>query len=359
MGNNYDSFAQALLGWFELHGRHDLPWQVDRTVYRVWVSEIMLQQTQVATVIPYYHRFLSSFPSIKVLANAHIDQVLRHWQGLGYYARARNLHCSAQIIRDQYRGEFPQTINAVLQLPGIGRSTAAAILTFACGQNWPILDGNVKRVLARCFMVAGWYGQSSTMKQLWLLSEAVTPAQRTDDFNQAMMDLGSMVCLKSKPLCQHCPLANNCASNQQQVQHQYPHRKPAKRKPHKSTLMLLHRYRNQVLLYRRPPTAIWGGLWSLPEVAGVDEVSAWQQDNLSLQSPCSSVYENLIKHQFSHFSLDISVAIVELVSFPKKVADCENQVFVDFNRLSELGLPTPVRNILNQLCDFNDSGKSR
>ncbi len=349
MSSINDNFAEALVGWSEKYGRHDLPWQVDKTVYRVWLSEIMLQQTQVATVIAYYHRFLNSFPSIMVLANADIDQVLQHWQGLGYYARARNLHRSAQIIRDHYHGEFPQAIEAVLQLPGIGRSTAAAILTFACGQRWPILDGNVKRVLARCFQVSGWYGQGSTMKQLWQLSEAVTPEQRTSDFNQAMMDLGSMVCLKSKPLCQQCPLTNHCQSYQQQTQHQYPHKKPAKRKPHKSTLMLLHRYRDEVLLYRRPPAGIWGGLWSLPEVGKVDEIDTWQQNNLSLQSPYLSVSENLIKHQFTHFSLDISVADIKLKGFPEKISDNENMEFVALAELEKYGLPTPARKILTKM----------
>ena len=171
-------FSDKLLDWYARHGRHHLPWQLDKTPYRVWLSEIMLQQTQVAAVIPYYHRFLESFPTIKVLANTDIDRVLQHWQGLGYYARARNLHKAAQIIRDQYGGSFPENMEAVLALPGIGRSTAAAILTFACDQSWPILDGNVKRVLARCYEVKGWYGRSETMKQLWQLSESVTPAQK-------------------------------------------------------------------------------------------------------------------------------------------------------------------------------------
>ena len=236
------SFAEALLSWFDQFGRHGLPWQTDKTPYRVWLSEIMLQQTQVATVIPYYQRFLNHFPDIDSLANADIDQVLQHWQGLGYYARARNLHRAAQIIRDEHRGSFPQDIEDVLALPGIGRSTAAAILTFACGQNWPILDGNVKRVLARYFQVEGWYGQSETMKQLWQHSESVTPSLRTDDFNQAMMDLGSMVCVKSKPLCDRCPITAECLSFQHQTQGLYPHKKPRKDKPHKQTLMLLYRF---------------------------------------------------------------------------------------------------------------------
>jgi len=341
-------FADALLQWFVVHGRHDLPWQLDKTAYRVWLSEIMLQQTQVATVIPYYQRFLQSFPTIKSLADADIDTVLQHWQGLGYYARARNLHRAAQIIRDQHGGEFPVELDAVLDLPGVGRSTAGAILTFAYGQSWPILDGNVKRVLARCFQVEGWYGQSTTMQQLWQLAEQVTPIQHTDDFNQGMMDLGATVCLKSKPKCEVCPLSSHCQSFQQNTQKDYPQKKPVKIKPHKQTWMLLHRYEDQVLLYRRPPTGIWGGLWSLPEAANQTEIKSWQKINRVTQVPPSSISENLIRHQFTHYSLDISVAEFTLERLPEKIADNENMKFVAFDNIAEFGLPTPVRKILKQ-----------
>jgi len=340
-------FAEALLDWFQVHGRHDLPWQQDKTAYRVWLSEIMLQQTQVATVVPYYQRFLKSFPTITSLANADIDSVLQHWQGLGYYARARNLHRAAQIIRDQHGGQFPVKLGAVLALPGIGRSTAAAILTFACGQSWPILDGNVKRVLARCFQVSGWYGQSATMQQLWQLSEQLTPKQKTDDYNQGMMDLGATVCLKSRPNCEVCPLTKHCQSFQQGTQKDYPHKKPRKIKPHKQTLMLIHRYHGQILLYRRPPTGIWGGLWSLPEVEGVDEIGDWQDRVLSTRQKINSITENILRHQFTHYSLDISIAEITLESLPNKIADNEDMKFVALNELEAYGLPTPVRNILN------------
>ena len=349
MGDKRTAIAGPLLEWFEQHGRHDLPWQTNRTAYRVWLSEIMLQQTQVATVMPYYYRFLDSFPSIQSLADADIDSVLQHWQGLGYYARARNLHRSAQIIRDQYGGIFPESIDAVMALPGIGRSTAAAILTFARGQSWPILDGNVKRVLSRYFQVPGWYGQSHTMKQLWSLSERVTPRHRTDDFNQAMMDLGSMVCLRTKPLCERCPLSPNCLSFKNSTQQQFPGKKPGKPKPHKNTLMLMHRYRHSVLLYRRPPTGIWGGLWSLPEVSNCDEITHWQQVHLGLEAPVNSISENIIRHQFTHFSLDISVAVTELTLPPAKLADSASYEFVPLNEISAYGLPTPVKKILNEL----------
>jgi len=341
--------SEELLDWYERHGRHHLPWQIDKTPYRVWLSEIMLQQTQVGTVIPYYHRFLESFPSIKALANTDIDRVLQHWQGLGYYARARNMHKAAKIIRDQYDSNFPEDMEAVMALPGIGRSTAAAILTFACNQSWPILDGNVKRVLVRCFEVEGWYGQSDTMKRLWQLSESVTPALKTDDFNQAMMDLGSMVCLKSKPLCQQCPLSKFCFSYRNNTQSQYPQKKPSKAKPLKQTLMLLHRHKEQVLLIRRPPTGIWGGLWSLPEVESEIKIKGWQEKNLSAQSPLLSVSENVIRHQFTHFSLDISVANFELLKLVEIISDNGDMKFVEIKDLSKFGLPTPVQKILKQL----------
>ena len=346
----FEDFASRVIDWQSQHGRHQLPWQ-HQDAYRVWLSEIMLQQTQVATVIPYYQRFLKRFPTIESLANSDIDSVLQHWQGLGYYARARNLHRAAQLILDQHDGQFPTELDAVLALPGIGRSTAAAILTFACQQSWPILDGNVKRVLARCFQVDGWYGQSATMQLLWQLSEQLTPKQKTDDYNQSMMDLGATVCLKSKPKCDECPLTSHCQSYQQKTQNQYPQKKPRKLKPHKQTLMLLHRYEDRVLLYRRPPTGIWGGLWSLPEVEGVDNIGDWQDRGLASRPETKSIAENVLKHQFTHFSLDISVAEIKLESLPEKIADNEDMVFVAFNDLAEFGLPTPVRKILSTAFD--------
>jgi A/G-specific adenine glycosylase len=339
-------YAQSLVDWFQLHGRHALPWQIDKTAYRVWLSEIMLQQTQVTTVIPYYQRFLERFPDIQSLADASIDEVLQCWQGLGYYARARNLHSAALIMRDQYQSQFPQQFKQVMALPGIGRSTAGAILTFACGQSWPILDGNVKRVLARNFRVRGWYQQAKTMNTLWQISEQLTPSQNTDQFNQAMMDLGATVCLKSKPKCGLCPLTQYCESYLHAEQSSYPEKKPARVKPQKQTLMLLHRYQQQVLLYRRPASGIWGGLWSLPEVGGKEEIEDWQAGNLACASPPGEIKTNVLKHQFTHFSLDISVALIDLDRLPERVADEENIAFVATVDLSKYGLPTPVRKLL-------------
>ena len=342
------SFANKVLSWYERYGRHNLPWQ-KQDAYRVWLSEIMLQQTQVTTVIPYYQNFLERFPDIKTLADASVDDVLQYWQGLGYYARARNLHKAAQIIRDEHKGMFPEVREAVEALPGIGRSTAGAILSFACGQSWPILDGNVKRVLARCFRVKGWYGQSNTMQQLWYLAESVTPPKNTAAFNQAMMDIGSMVCVKSSPKCGICPLKKFCGSYLHHCQAQFPEKKPKRAKPHKSTLMLLHRCQDQMLLWRRPPSGIWGGLWSLPEVDDTNAIALWQQSFLSLEQEPGSIQDSVIRHQFTHYSLDISVAIIELESLPRKVADSENYRWVSADSLAEHGLPTPVKNLLAKL----------
>jgi A/G-specific adenine glycosylase len=347
MGIQAVSFADKVLAWHRQFGRHHLPWQ-HQDGYRVWLSEIMLQQTQVGTVIPYYENFLEYFPSIEALAAANIDSVLQHWQGLGYYARARNLHKAAQIMRDQHGGQFPETMIEAQALPGVGRSTAAAILSFVYAQSWPILDGNVKRVLARCFQVEGWYGKSDTMKRLWQLSESVTPSRQTANFNQAMMDIGSMICLKSKPKCESCPLIDACASYRDNSQAQYPAKKPKKGKPHKSTLMLLHRCQGQVLLYRRPASGIWGGLWSLPEVEDVDQIDRWQLGYLSDTQAPAGIEENLLRHQFTHYSLDISLAVIELERLPDRIADGDNHAWVRIAELTEYGLPTPVKKILSR-----------
>ncbi len=341
-------FATAVLDWYRRYGRRDLPWQ-QQDPYRVWLSEIMLQQTQVNTVIPYYLAFLQRFPDLRQLADASIDEVLQHWQGLGYYARARNLHKAAIIIRDQHKGRFPNDFAALEALPGIGRSTAGAILSFAFDQHWPILDGNVKRVLARCFRVAGWYGQSDTMKQLWYLAESVTPARETAGFNQAMMDIGSMVCVKSKPKCEACPLKAMCSSYLHHSQAEYPQKKPARRKPHKHTLMLLHRCDEQILLWRRPPSGIWGGLWSLPEVDKESAVELWQSSFLSLTQAPRTIQRDVIRHQFSHYSLDISLAIIELDELPRNISDSDNYAWIEVDAIGNHGLPTPVRKLLAML----------
>jgi len=348
MDSDAASFANAAIDWHRRYGRRDLPWQ-GQDAYRVWLSEIMLQQTQVATVIPYYLAFIDRFPNIVSLADAEIDTVLRHWQGLGYYARARNLHKTAQIVRDRHNGRFPETFDEVVALPGVGRSTAGAILSFAAGQRWPILDGNVKRVLARCFRVAGWYGRSDTMQQLWYLAESVTPAENTAEFNQAMMDIGAMVCVRSNPKCEACPLKSMCSSYLHHSQSEFPQRKPGKTRPRRRTLMLLHRHAGRVLLWRRPPSGIWGGLWSLPEVGDADALALWQQSFLSTTQPPNRLQRDVMRHQFTHYSLDISLAIIEMENLPGEIFDRDNYAWVELADLDSYGLPTPVRKLLATL----------
>ena len=343
------SFAAAVVAWYRRHGRHDLPWQ-GQGAYRVWLSEIMLQQTQVATVIPYYHAFVARFPDVVALADADIDEVLALWQGLGYYARARNLHRAARVIRDLHGGVFPEEFDALAALPGIGRSTAGAILSFAFGQSLPILDGNVKRVLARCFRVPGWYGRADTMRQLWHLAEAVTPAAEAAEFNQAMMDIGATICRRARPGCDDCPLRPMCASHRHQSQAEYPQKKPRKARPHRRTLMLVHRAADEVLLWRRPPSGIWGGLWSLPEVERERDIEPWQQSYLNTTQPPRHIQRRALRHQFTHYSLDISLATIELERRPAHVSDPDNYQWIAVRELPSRGLPTPVRRLLETLA---------
>jgi len=253
-------FSKQVVDWYHLHGRKTLPWQLGKTPYKVWVSEVMLQQTQVVTVIPYFEKFMKSFPDIIALANAEEDQVLHHWTGLGYYARARNLHKTAKIVRDKYNGLFPQTLEEVMDLPGIGRSTAGAVLSLSLGQHHPILDGNVKRVLARYFMVEGWYGVKKVENQLWHLSSQLTPKNNVTEFNQAMMDLGASLCSRSRFDCEPCPLSSRCGAFNARKVKEFPHSKPKKAVPKKSCHQLIIKCDDKVLMEKRPSSGIWGGI---------------------------------------------------------------------------------------------------
>jgi A/G-specific adenine glycosylase len=258
--------ADALLPWFDRHGRHDLPWKAGADPYRIWLSEIMLQQTQVTTVIPYYERFLEAFPDADALAAAEVDAVLARWTGLGYYARARNLHRAARAIVDDHGGRFPADVDALAALPGIGRSTAGAIAAQAFGVRAPILDGNVKRVITRLAAVEGWPGRTAVARELWALAEDWTPAERVADYTQAVMDLGATVCTPRRPACDACPLADRCLARARGLQHRLPTPKPKREKPERRTRMLLIQDPDgAVLLERRPPQGIWGGLWCFPQ----------------------------------------------------------------------------------------------
>ena len=267
-----DSFAERLLAWFDVHGRKDLPWQVDDS-YAIWISEIMLQQTQVQTVIPYYERFMLRFPDAVALADAPLDEVLHHWSGLGYYARARNLHAAAEIVRDQHGGRFPTSFDDVEALPGVGRSTAGAIIALSSGERHPILDGNVKRVLARHAAIDGWPGKTDVANALWALAEEHTPTERVADYTQAIMDLGATLCTRSRPRCAACPVHADCRACAMDAVERFPGKKPKKAKPRKVTTMLMAVSRDSLYLERRPAAGIWGGLWSLPEVDndGIDD----------------------------------------------------------------------------------------
>ena len=300
-------FAAQVLDWFDRHGRKHLPWQQNPTPYRVWVSEIMLQQTQVATVIPYYERFMQRFPDVLSLANAPADDVLKHWEGLGYYTRARNLHKAAQTLRDQYNGEFPTTLEQVEALSGIGRSTAGAILSLSCNQAHAILDGNVKRVLARYHAVSGNPAQSEVLKTLWKYAESYVPSSRNNAYTQTMMDLGATLCTRSNPTCLLCPINSGCQALKQGNPQAYPSAKPTKVLPEKSAIMLVLRNKaGELMLQRRPPTGIWGGLWSFPEFS--DQASALA----SLAKPPNNMLSlPVISHTFSHFRLHLTPLLVE------------------------------------------------
>lgn len=351
-----DCFSGKLLDWYDRHGRHNLPWHHDRTPYRVWVSEIMLQQTQVATVIPYYQAFMARFPSVQVLAEAPEDDVLSHWSGLGYYARARNLQKAARTVVDEFGGDFPDTQEQLETLTGIGRSTAAAIIAQAFNRRAAILDGNVKRVLARYHAVPGWPGQTSTLSQLWQHAEAHTPDQRVRDYTQAIMDLGALVCTRSRPACSDCPLNQNCAAYARDEVKLYPGAKPKKAKPEKTTWMvILEDGQGRILLERRPPSGIWGGLWSLPELdpaLNPEELPDACASSLGLACEEPELISGF-RHTFSHYHLHIQPARMRLTEVPAAVptkapaiseTDRHRWLFPD--EALSLGLPAPIRSLL-------------
>jgi len=341
-------FSDKLLGWFAGNGRKDLPWQKSPSPYRVWVSEIMLQQTQVNTVIPYYQRFMEAFPDVQTLAAADQDKVLHHWTGLGYYARARNLHRAAQEVVDKYEGGFPEQVDQLCELPGIGHSTAGAIVALAHGKRATILDGNVKRVLTRCFAVAGWPEQSAVRKQLWELAESLTPDKQVGPYTQAIMDLGATVCTRSKPDCPACPFQDQCQALKSDNVGSYPGRKPARTLPVKATVMhMLHNRKNQVLLEKRPPTGIWGGLWSFPET----EDAAQFPDVIVIElQPTKSERWPVLRHTFSHYHLDITPLHQQVGKLPDKVMESGRWLWYPLDQPVEVGLAAPVKKLLQRLA---------
>ncbi len=345
-----DTFAARLLRWFDAHGRKDLPWQRPRTPYRVWLSEVMLQQTQVATVIPYFARFVAALPDLHALASATQDEVFALWSGLGYYSRARNLQRAAQLCVERHGGELPHDFDALVALPGIGRSTAGAILAQAFDLQFPILDGNVKRVLARRHGIAGWPGEKSIENQLWKFAGSQTPHDRVADYTQAIMDLGATVCTRARPHCADCPVNDGCIAQRDGLTQELPARKPARALPTRSILMLVLRdAHGRVLLERRAPTGIWAGLWSLPEA--VDETSARETVARTQTHARGAIAFRALPaftHTFTHFHLDVT-PLAAAVDYPAAIADDADRRWLHRHEAAALGLPAPVRKLIASL----------
>jgi A/G-specific adenine glycosylase len=342
------AFAETLLAWHAVAGRHDLPWQHPRSAYRVWLSEIMLQQTQVQTVIPYFENFLAQFPNLRALAEASDQEVMQAWAGLGYYSRARNLHKAARICITDHDGELPHEFDALMALPGIGRTTAGAILSQAHGKRYAIVDGNVKRVLTRFFAISGDPASTAVSKQLWTMAENLLPEKRMADYSQAIMDLGATVCTRSKPSCARCPLAGNCEALQTGSVMRFPERKTAKKIPQRERFFLVMINTNgDILLEHRPAKGIWGGLHSLPEADDTDSV----KQLASKLAKCRNTPQALapVEHVFSHFRLLMRPLLFNGCTLKSQIADNDAKVWVSRAHLSTYGLPAPIKKILMSL----------
>ncbi len=341
-----DSFGARLLAWFDHSGRHDLPWQHPRTPYRVWLSEIMLQQTQVKTATPYFERFVAALPTLEALAAAPLDDVLALWSGLGYYARARNLHNAAKQCIERHHGALPRNLDALVALPGIGRSTAAAILSQAWGDRHAILDGNVKRVLARYHGVTGWPGVPVVEKQLWACAENHLPHVRLADYTQAQMDLGATLCTRSDPSCVLCPLQVDCVARIERRTAELPTRKPGKSVPHRhAQVLLLENSQGQVLLQQRPPAGIWASLWTLPQADDDASARDWFERHLQGSFDTGEPLPS-IAHAFSHYKLDLHPRRWREIALRDAVGDNDDLRWVACDQLATLGIPAPIRRLL-------------
>jgi A/G-specific adenine glycosylase len=339
-----DAFADAVIEWQKNHGRHDLPWQNTTDPYAIWVSEIMLQQTQVTAVIGYYATFMQRFPDIATLANATQEQVLQSWSGLGYYSRARNLHNAAQTIVDEFNGTFPTEFDDIQRLSGIGRSTAAAISTFALNRPQPILDGNVKRVFARHFSIEGWTGKPAIQQKLWAIAERENPSEDAIAYTQGLMDLGSSICTRSKPKCSHCPLNKSCQALTNNQTQSLPTPKPKKALPQKETTMLIIRMGKEILLEKRPQKGIWAGLWSLPEIGMEAIANEVAQQRFSLTTEADEPLA-MVNHVFTHYKLAITPQPLQVVSPPKQ-KEKAGYIWMGIEDAIDAAIPTPIRNIL-------------
>jgi len=351
-----EQFSSAVLEWYDRNGRHDLPWQQGITPYRVWVSEIMLQQTQVSTVLNYFDRFMQALPTVEALAAAPEDEVLHLWTGLGYYTRARNLQKTAKIVVEHYGGEFPRDVEKLTDLPGIGLSTAGAIASISMGLRAPILDGNVKRVLARYTAQEGYPGEPKVAKELWANAERYTPHARVNNYTQAMMDLGATLCTRSKPSCLLCPLKVGCEAHLLGQEIRYPIPKPRKELPQRRTLMpLLANGQGAILLYRRPSTGLWGGLWSLPELEQLEQL-----DDLADQHGLTLVTRQALDgltHTFSHFQLAIEPWLVRVDDSRADMVE-PNWLWYNLATPPRLGLAAPVKKLLKRAADVLIAGES-
>ncbi|MDR0634899.1 MAG: A/G-specific adenine glycosylase, partial [Azoarcus sp.] len=344
-------FSARLIDWHLRHGRHDLPWQASRDPYRIWLSEVMLQQTQVATVIPYYARFLARFPEVGALAAAPVEEVMALWSGLGYYARARNLHRAARKVAEEYGGRFPATAAALADLPGVGRSTAAAIAAFASDERAAILDGNVKRVLCRAFGVEGFPGERAVEERLWALAESLLPARPAEigPYIQAQMDLGATVCTRARPACGRCPLAASCVAHASGRVAELPARRARKTPPRRHSRVAVIVHDNSALLERRPPAGIWGGLLALPEIPPDADIRAWAARALGCKGVDARELPPLV-HGFTHFTLEISPWRIDLPALPRVLAE-PAWLWLRLGDIAAAALPAPVRRILESLTE--------
>ena len=352
MSTGAAEFTARLLTWFDLHGRTHLPWQVNATPYRVWVSEVMLQQTQVATVIPYYQRFMARFPTVAELAVAPEDEVLHLWTGLGYYARARNLRACAQVLVERHGSEFPLSLEAVMSLPGIGRSTAGAILALSRGERHPILDGNVKRVLARVFGIAGDPGAASVAAALWRRAEECTPAARVGAYTQAIMDLGATVCTRARPACTLCPMNGNCLAAREGRQAELPGRKARRtRRSEEVTLLIAEcgvAAARAVLVERRPSPGIWGGLWSPPQFDDAGAALDWCRRELG-EPALAAEQPAPFDHAFTHFDLRVHSVRVRCEVGACEVREGDGRLWYALAAPPKVGLPGPIRALFGRL----------
>lgn len=338
--------ATPLLKWYKKNGRQGLPWRHSILPYSIWLSEVMLQQTQVKTVINYFNRFVIQFPTVIDLANAHEDEVLHLWSGLGYYSRARNLHKSAKLVRDKYQGEFPNELTELMNLPGVGRSTAGAICAIAFKQPTPILDGNVKRVLSRVFAIKGWPGTSANQTSLWDYAEQLTPEKNADDYTQAIMDLGATLCTRTKPQCNLCPIQSECLAFKKNLTHAIPAPKPKRILPEKSRLVLIiENSHGHILLEKRPPVGIWGGLWCLPVCELEEDVIQFCFNSLGLKvKPLKPL--SPFRHTFSHYHLHIHPLILKVSNADTEVCHDNLNLWYNPHKPKAVGLPAPIKKLL-------------